>query len=72
MALVTLNIPDISCGHCERVIGGALGKLPGVHTVAVDIGGKRVRVDYDEARVTVAELRSAVEQEDYPVASVEP
>jgi copper chaperone CopZ len=71
MAHVTLNVPDISCGHCERTIQQALGKVAGVRTVAVDIPARRVKVDYDEQQVTVKDLTAAVEREDYPVASVD-
>jgi copper chaperone CopZ len=70
MAHVTLNVPDISCGHCERTIQQALGKVAGVRTVAVDIPTRRVRVDYDEQHLTVKELSAVLEGEDYPVASI--
>jgi copper chaperone CopZ len=71
MAQVTLNVPDISCEHCERAIGKALGQVSGVRTVAVDIPGRRVRVEFDEKHLTVDELRAVLEREDYPVAGVE-
>jgi copper chaperone CopZ len=38
--------------------------------VAVDIPGKTVRVQYDEREVTIARITRAIEEEDYPVASV--
>jgi copper chaperone len=66
----TLSVPDISCAHCERAIKGALEPLAGVRSVAVDIPGKTVRVEYDETAVAIDEIQEAVEAEDYPVASV--
>ncbi len=37
MNTVTLNVPDISCEHCERAITGALSPVDGVRSVRVDI-----------------------------------
>jgi copper chaperone CopZ len=70
MTTKTLSVPDISCEHCERAIKGALEPLAGVRTVAVDIPGKTVRVQYDEAAVSIERITRAVEEEDYPVTSV--
>ena len=70
MATTTLNVPDISCEHCERTITNALAPMAGVRTVNVDIPGKQVRVDYDEARVNVDQMKDALQEEDYPVESV--
>ena len=71
MATATLNVPDISCAHCERAVTNALAPLAGVQDVRVDIAGKRVRVTYDERVVTVERLRQVLQREDYPVASVD-
>jgi copper chaperone CopZ len=71
MTTKVLSVPDISCAHCERAIKGALEPLAGVQAVAVDIRGKTVRVRYDEAAVSIERITRAVEEEDYPVASVD-
>ena len=70
MSNVTLNVPDISCAHCERAITGALQPVEGVRTVSVDIPAKQVRLDYDETRVDVEKMKEILQEEDYPVASV--
>ena len=49
MASTILNVPDISCEHCEKTITEALAPLEGVRNVGVDIPKRQVRVDYDEA-----------------------
>ena len=36
MATTVLNVPDISCEHCERTITNALQLVPGVRTVSVE------------------------------------
>ncbi len=70
MASTVLNVPDISCEHCERTITEALSPVEGVRTVNVDIPARQVRVDYDEAQVSLEHMKEVLQEEDYPVASV--
>ena len=70
MATTVLNVPDISCEHCERAITGALTPVEGIRTVNVDIPAKQVRVDYDDATVDVNRMKEILQEEDYPVESV--
>ena len=44
MERLTLNVPDMSCGHCVSAVSGAVGQLPGVSDVQVDLEEKRVEV----------------------------
>lgn len=69
LAQTVLSVPDITCGHCERAITAALSPVEGVGRVAVDIPAKRVRVDYDPARVDVQRMTAILAKEEYPVAS---
>ncbi len=71
MATTVLNVPDISCAHCERTIMHALAPVKGVRSIAVSVPDKQVHVDYDEALVDVERLKVILQEEDYPVASVE-
>ena len=70
MKNVVLNVPDISCEHCERAITGALSPVEGVRTVEVDIPTKQVRVAYDETQVGVDQMKEILAEEEYPVESV--
>ncbi len=69
MAQATLNVPDISCEHCQRTITNALGPVEGVRTVNVDIPSKQVNIEYDEAKVDVDRMKAILAEEDYPVES---
>lgn len=71
MATAILTVPDISCEHCERTISGALSPRQGVQSISVDIPAHQVRVSYDAAVIDVEQMKSILEEEDYPVASVE-
>jgi copper chaperone len=65
-----LNVPDISCEHCERTITGALQPVPGVQSVSVDIPARQVHVEYDPNQVSVERMRDILQEEEYPVESV--
>ncbi|MGA7731161.1 MAG: heavy-metal-associated domain-containing protein [Chloroflexia bacterium] len=69
MAQVTLNVPDISCAHCEKTIVEALRGKPGVQAVAVSIPSKIVLLKYDEGQIALDEVKEILDEEGYPVAS---
>jgi copper chaperone len=69
MARATLEAPDISCGHCIQTIESAVGKLPGVQFLSGDPEKKQVTVEYDPSQTPLDGVRSAMEEEGYPVAS---
>jgi copper chaperone len=70
MSNVTLNVPDISCEHCEHTITNTLQPVTGIRAVRVDIPARQVRVDYDESQVSVDKMKELLQEEDYPVESV--
>jgi copper chaperone len=70
MANIVLNVPDISCEHCERAITGALSPVDGVRSVSVDIPARQVKVDYDDSEVDLDKMKNILMEEDYPVESV--
>lgn len=41
---LTLNVPGMTCGHCEASVKGEVGKLAGVTAVDVDLTTKLVTV----------------------------
>lgn len=53
MAHHTLSVPEISCNHCKAAIEGAVGALPDITTVVVDVAGKTVTVDGDAPLATI-------------------
>jgi copper chaperone CopZ len=69
MATTVLNVPDISCEHCERTITNALTPISGVRSVNVDIPTRQVRVDYDESQVSLDQMKDVLQEEEYPVES---
>ncbi|MUV36836.1 Cu(+) exporting ATPase [Lentibacillus sp. JNUCC-1] len=63
----TLDVTGMTCEHCEKAVKGALENLEGVQTVEVNLGTGKVDVSYDDASVTIAQMREAVEDQGYDV-----
>ena len=68
MEHVTVTAPDISCGHCVATVKEAVGTLQGVASVEADADTKRIEIDFDPGRVSLAQIESALEEAGYPVA----
>jgi len=68
MSTVVMNLPDISCEHCERTITNALTALDGIESVRVSIPARRVQVSYKPDLVSTDRMREVLAEEDYPVA----
>ncbi len=68
MAKVVLDVPDISCEHCQRAIEGALRKERGVASVTVDVPTKKVYLEYDPARISLATVSAILDDEGYAIA----
>lgn len=42
-----LSVEGMSCGHCEKAVKEAVGRLEGVKKVEVDLKDKKVEVEGD-------------------------
>ena len=69
MNTIALVSPEISCEHCQRAIEEAIGALPGVKTVTVEVEAKTVTVEFDPSVVTSAAIRENLAEEGYPAQS---
>ncbi len=67
MEHATLTAPDISCGHCVASVKNAVGALPGVASVEADEPTKRVDIEFDSGRVSLAQIEAALDEAGYPV-----
>jgi copper chaperone len=68
MSKVILEVPDISCAHCEKTVRGALEGRPGVNSVQVDLPAKIVYLDYDDKQIDLESVGALLDEEGYPVA----
>ncbi|BBX95506.1 cation transporter [Mycobacterium lacus] len=69
MSIEVVSVPEISCEACKAAIEGALRPLDGVRSAVVDIPGRRVTVDFDEALIGHDALVATIEDQGYAVAA---
>ena len=62
-----INVEGMTCNHCKMAVEGALKKLSGVNNATVSLENKRVTVTYDEGKVTLEEMKEAIEDQGYDV-----
>jgi copper chaperone len=65
----TLRVTDMSCGHCKAAVEGELSKLSGVQIANADLQKGTVEVSYDEGAVSTEDLKEAIEEAGYTLAS---
>jgi copper chaperone len=65
---IALSVPDVSCEHCVKTVSGALGALPGVDEVNVDLASKTVSLRYEPAQVTLERIEETLDDAGYTVA----
>ncbi len=59
----------MSCDHCVRAIAKAVGALPGIAGVSVDLKAGTVTVEYDPARSPLDKIKSEIEDQGYDVVA---
>lgn len=67
MAEIQYSVPEIHCEACVSSIRRALDTLPGVDSLAADLGQRRVTVAYQEAQVTPDQIRQKIERAGFDV-----
>lgn len=68
MAEATFPVPTAFCPHCRYTLEQAVGNLPGVARVAVDLARQTVTVEYDPAVLEGEAIRQRIEGAGFPVA----
>ena len=63
MTSLTLSISGMTCGHCVAAVSNALKSVEGVQVEDVRIG--TAKVQYDESKVSAAQLAQLVTEEGY-------
>lgn len=63
----TLNVKGMTCSHCEAAVKRALEGLEGVSKIDVDLAADKVDVTFDDAKVSEADLKQAIEDQGYDV-----
>lgn len=69
MTRETFNVSGMTCGHCKAAVEEELNRLGGVERPEADYEAGTVELGYDESRVSVSDIRAAVEEAGYTLAS---
>lgn len=64
-----LTLDNMSCGHCVMAVKEALAEIEGLTADSVEIG--RAQVEAANYKNIAKEVAEALEEEGYPVTSVE-
>jgi Cu+-exporting ATPase len=68
---ITMKITGMHCASCSQTVEGALKKVGGVESANVNLATERATVVYSPSKVSILDLRKAVENVGYGVASEE-
>ena len=63
----TLKVKGMSCEHCVKAVNNALGGLPGLADVAVDLKNGTVSFGFDPAQTALSKIEDAITEEGYEV-----
>lgn len=69
MSHKTINVPNISCGHCVMTIERELGELDGVTAVKADAATKQVSVEWSEDETDFGTVLDLLDEIGFPAAS---
>ena len=68
MVHVVVGIVGMSCQNCVKSITGVLQALPGVEQVEVSLEAAQAKVEYDPAKIGVAQFKDAIEGAGFDVS----
>ncbi|MHB9024795.1 MAG: heavy metal translocating P-type ATPase [Armatimonadota bacterium] len=68
MSSVQIPVEGMHCASCVRAIETYVQRQPGVQRVAVNLATGMASVEYDEERISLAQLVSAIRESGYDVA----
>lgn len=63
---VTLSVPGMNCAACPITVKKALGKVPGVAKMDVNLDKRQAAVTFDDARTNVEALMRATRDAGFP------
>ncbi|AUZ05691.1 copper ion-binding protein [Vitreoscilla sp. C1] len=67
MSSSILKVQGVTCQHCVKAIEKRVSKLDGVSAVAVNLANAQVDVQFDESKVSLANIHDAIVDEGYVI-----
>ena len=69
MSTKTVQVPNISCGHCVKTIEREVGEAAGVRSVRANQESRQVFVEWDDERTSWADIEALMKEIHYPPAA---
>lgn len=67
---ITLQAPDISCGHCVSSVKNRVGQLEGVENVDASAETKIIDITFDAEAISLEKIQAELADEGYPATEV--
>ena len=68
---VTIPIGGMTCASCSAAVERAVGKLPGVKSVSVNLATEKASIVYDSATVRLSEIKQSITKAGYEPLAIE-
>jgi len=62
MTKITLSVPEIHCGSCEKLIKASLSDVEWIKSIAVDLATKDVEISYDAEKLSPNQLSDLIHE----------
>lgn len=60
-----IQVEGMSCQHCKNSVESALSNLNGVQSAEVNLEENNVRVEFDDSKVNITQMKDAIEDQGY-------
>jgi len=64
---ITLKVSGMACDHCKMAVEKAVSALQGISKVEADVKEGKVEVSFDPSRITIDDIKKAIEDAGYDV-----
>lgn len=65
MATQLFSVPSMHCTSCVMLLEGLEDEIKGITCVEADYKKQQMKVEYDEAKITIEEIVEATKKEGY-------
>mgnify|MGYP001180886449 CR=1 FL=1 len=62
---VTINVYDMTCGHCQKRVADAISSLEGVESVDVNLESESATVSFDPEKISLGDIKAAIRKAGY-------
>jgi copper chaperone CopZ len=68
----SFTVEGMTCSGCERTVQRVVSNLPGVKSAKAELASASVSLEYDPSKVSVHQIKAAVDQVGYKLLLTDP